>query len=518
MHNNTGLTTSVSSTGSSLTGVDANYLTHMQMWEEIRACNQGAKEVIKLVSNYPQPSYTMSCDGMRFDHLSGDLQLAAQNHAYNRNLANLSRRKEYWARGRFFNTVGKTVESFHGMIWNMPAEEDFSPRMTVIAENINGAGKRIDDMAKEITYSLLLTGRYGILSDMAGSERQPTAAEQDMASRQPKLITYMPENILKAYTMNGAVMDIRLREIAEVPDPEKEFAYKCTKFTRRLFINADGAYENALYNEKDELLSTVIPKASGKPFTIIPFVFYGSDANTPEYSKPPMFDLSHINLGHFVLDCDNRDNLHYHGQGMTIVTSDMQPYEFDERNPAGLDTGAKGKNMLKQGDDVKLLQLEATGAIAAEMERDQERMIQAGAQVVQSNSSTMTLGQKKIETGSSMSTLARISHNTSAGLEKNMEYLAMFAGSPIGDTYKVNSKFITDEMTPELLNVHLALVQGGVLPQTTLNESARQAGLTKKDDETIANDLLEEGSSLTGDSEEVALLKAELEALKAKEE
>jgi hypothetical protein len=90
----------------------------------------------------------------------------------------------------------------------------------------------------------------------------------------------------------------------------------------------------------------------------------------------------------------------------------------------------------------------------------------------------------------------------------------MFAGAPIGDTYKVNSKFVTDEMTPELLNVHLALVQGGVLPQTTLNDSARQAGLTKLDNEQIADELMKDNESLTGINEKEAVLQAEIDALR----
>ena len=70
-------------------------------------------------------------------------------------------------------------------------------------------------------------------------------------------------------------------------------------------------------------------------------------------------------------------------------------------------------------------------------------------------------------------------------------------------------------MTPEMLNAQMAMVQGGVLPSETLNESARRAGLTKLDDEQIKQKLLEDGESLTGDSEEVAQLKAEIEALRS---
>lgn len=492
--------------------VDCEYPTHMQMWEEIDACNQGAKQVIKLVQNRPATVYT-DCPPMAFSHLDSEGRLAANNYITNKNLANAQRRLEYWSRGRFFNAVGKTVESFHGMIHNYRAESDLSPQMEVIAEDITGSGQSIEEFEKSVTYQLILNGRFGGLSDMPSTEVELTRAQQDDSAFRPRVICYEAKRIKRIVVMNGSMVDIRLDEPTTVKSEDDDYSYKCVNYTRRLLL-VNGVYVNQLYDESDDLKEESTPRAGGKALQEIPFVIYGSDSNTPAYSKPPMFDLAHINLGHFTLDCDNRDNLYYHGQGQTNVFTDMESYEFDSMNPAGLDTGAKGKNMFKQGDKVELLQIEATGAIPAEMLRDQDRMIQAGAQLIQPNGQAMTLGQKRIETGSSLSTLGRISHNASKGIEKQLEYLAMFAGSPVGDTYKVNAKFVTDEMTPELLNAHMAMVQGGVLPQATLYESARMAGLTKKDDEKIKEELARDGEELGNLTEREALLQAENEALK----
>jgi len=502
---------------SGLRAVDGNYATHAQMWEETRACNAGAKEVVKLVSSMPAPSYSTLCGQFRYDHLDEELILKAQNLNHNRNLANIQRINEYWKRGRFSNYVGRTLESNHGMMWNHHAEKDLSPKMEYADDNFNGYGLSVDDFAKDCTYELELTGRYGALADMAETSSSMTVAQQDDPALQPRAISYKAEDILAVYVMEGKVVDIRLNEDRTESSVDNEFEYECKQYTRRL-VMIDGTYYNQLFNDKEEKVSEIAPRANGSNFSFIPFVFFGADSNSPAYSKVPLFDLAHINLGHFVLDCDNRDNLHYHGQGTTLVTTDMQAYEFDALNPAGLDTGAKGKNVLKQGDDIKLVQLAATGAIPEEMGRDQERMIQLGAQIVMPAGQNMTLGQKKIEAGASLSTLARISHNTSEGMTTLLGYMAMMKGDTQESTYKVNSKFITDDMTPEMLNAQMAMVQGGVLPSETLNESARRAGLTKLDDEQIKQKLLEDGESLTGDSEEVAQLKAELEALKSGQE
>ena len=274
-------------------------------------------------------------------------------------------------------------------------------------------------------------------------------------------------------------------------------------------------YHNELYNEQGELIESSTPRANGQFLNEIPVVIYGSDFNGPEYSKPPMYDLSEINLGHFVLDCDNRSNLHYHGQGMTVVKTDMDMDEFNEKNPLGLDTGAQGMNIVKQGDDVVKVQIDATGAIPAEMLRDQERMIQIGAQVVQNQAANQTLGAKIIETNGSTSTLARISHNTSEGIEKNLRWLADFIGDTGDIEYKINDKFITDEMTPEKINAHIALVQGGILPSDTLYETARQAGFTKDDNMTI-QEKLDSEQTIEGEGQELAALRAQVESLQSR--
>jgi len=509
---------------SGLREVDCEYPTHLQMWEEIDACNKGAKAVLALVSDEPPSVYLPYCNGLQYNHLDEESQALANSYTHNRNLASTFKRKAYWTRGRFFNALGKTIDSLHGMIHNYQAVSDLSPQMTIIAENITGSGQPIEVMEKVITYQLIKDGRYGGLSDMASTDRQLTGAEQDMPEFRPRVIGYEAKQILRVIVMGGSLVDIRLDEPTTVKCEDDEFSYKCVRYTRRLNLqyaaDKDGnnigkpVYHNTLYDENDDVISQSIPRANGQYLTEIPFVFYGSDANTPEYSTPPVFDIAHLNLGHFSLDCDNRNAINYHCNPMTVVTTDMDPYEFNTRNPAGIDSSADGKNQLKQGDDLKLVQMEATGAAPSEMLRDQDRMVMAGAQLIMPNSSTMTLGQKRIETGSSMSTLGRISHNASAGIEKQLEYLAMFAGAPLGDTYKVNSKFITDEMTPELLNAHVALVQSGALPASTLGGSARAAGLTKLDDDQIKEKLMEESESLTGTPEEVALLQAEIDALK----
>jgi len=275
----------------------------------------------------------------------------------------------------------------------------------------------------------------------------------------------------------------------------------------------DGIYNNQLWNDKKEMIgASVTPKANGKFLTEIPFQFFGADNNSPEYSKVPLYDLANANLGHFVLDCDNRDNLHFHGQGMTNVFTDMNPEEFQESNPNGLDVGAKGRNLFNAGDKVELLQLEATGAIPAEMVRDQERMVMLGAQLVTNASSTQTLGAKEIEVTTSTSTLKRIAFNVTEGIEQCLGWAALFLGESKESTYKINTDFVTDDMSPEMITKQMEMVQGGVLPKATLWETARKVGFTKLDDKTLKAEAEKDSAEMVGMGQDAATVQAAKEA------
>jgi hypothetical protein len=145
------------------------------------------------------------------------------------------------------------------------------------------------------------------------------------------------------------------------------------------------------------------------------------------------------------------------------------------------------------------------------MLRDEDRMVMSGAQLVTDNSANETLGAKRIDANASMSALKRISYNISDGFKQLFTWTSLFLGEESTSVYKLNSDFITDDLTPEMINAHMALVQGGVLPAVTLNEVARKAELTDLDDDEIAQALNDQQMLTGGTSEEMAALQAQLD-------
>ncbi len=468
---------------------DECYSEYLPLWAHVRAAirgKQGAMELIKADAFYGvvKPNYRVT--GSNFNEVS-------------------ERESKYFGRGRFSNFTGRTHDAYIGMIGSVPVDHKLPVKIEGMAENVDGENSTLNDFALEIASELLITARYGVLSNPAMQAGQTQSMAGDNL---PTMIGYNAEQIIYNRVDNGQLQEVRLME--SYWDKADEYEWELKPQLRRLVL-IDGVYTSEVWRD-GSLFESVQPVVNGSVLNYIPFQFYGSENNKPTYDRPVMFDLAHQNLGHFQLDCDNRDNLHYHGQGMTNIFTDNSD-DIGENNPGGIDVGAKGKNIWSAGDRVEILQLEATGAIASEMERDEKRCIMLGAQVVQDSSSNQTLGAKRIESNASTSQLKRISLNTSAGLKQNLMWCAEFAGAnPDEVMVKVNTKFVTDDLTAQDVQAVFAGVQGGLLPDELFLEAVRKAGYTDKDDEEI-KELVDEQAQ--GQSEEMASLMLRIEQLEA---
>jgi len=453
-----------------ITALHPEYRRLLPLWASIRAVLFGKSAVVELKSELPLPEYT--------DTVKGTCNLDTMK--INKRLVT------YLKRGQLLNATARTHDSYTGMIWSHQPEDNIPTSMDYVR-------KYLRENVQKIVADVASLGRYGVLldSDLTVSA---TAAEVEQGIGVPVWVLFKTEQII--YWRKD---EVRLAETYEKQISELD--YETTEQIRRLVL-IDGVYHNQVWRE-DELHEDNIPNVSGSALDYIPFQYFGSDDNSEDATKPPLYDLTEANLGHFMLDCDNRDNLHAHSQGQTNIFI-KDPDAYAEANPNGLNTGAKGVNQFGESDKVEILQIEATGANPAEMLRDQERMIMIGAQLVQDSSGNQTLGAKKIESASSMSTLKRISINVSEGVTQLLNWQAEMTGQTADIAYTLNTEFITDSMTPELLAVHMQLVQMGLLPQATLNESARRAMLTKKTDEELEQELGEQSFNVVGTSQEEA--------------
>lgn len=469
------------------TKLDKGYTDNLPLWAQVRAAIRGKQGAIKLLDG--------ACG------YYGLVSPAYRETVDNYNIVD-KRRKSYFARGRFFNATGRTHDAYVGMVGAKPVETEVPEGLADFVESVDGENSTINDFALEIASELLVTGRYGVLVDPPSNEGKTRSQMQPA-----KLIGYNAEAMPHHVVSGGKLVLVDLLELYWEKEGEE---YECKEQVRRLEL-VDGVYTSKIKRDGDwEQLMT--PSINGQSLNYIPFQFFGSEQNKPIYDRPVMFDLAHENMGHFQLSCDNLENLHYHGQGMTNVFSDADPDSIAEMNPDGIDVGAKGVNQFAQGDRVEILQIAATGAISTEMERVEKRMIMLGAQVTQDAATNQTLGAKEIESNASTSQLKRIAVNTSKGLQWCIEQAALFMSVTGEIKVKVNDQFVTDNMTAQDVAVAFQGVQGGNVPQSVLFNTIRKANYTDKTNEELIDELNEEGA--TGESEELARLRMENDNLR----
>ena len=500
---------------SGLKSKDAQFDEQFQLWSEVRATIKGKYEVLKLITCLPQPQY-------KTYNLAG-LSKAQLTQANACNQATTLRIASYWSRGDYTNFTGRTHESLGGMIYSNEPDVKLAPKLEYLEENADGAGSGLREVVQTMVDDVIAIGRYGILVDMPsqkvdekGNAIKPTQAEMEMSENAPRWIPFKAEQIFYARIAGSShsIDEIRMTEIKSEKKDGSDFDWEDKIFIRRL-VMLKGIYHNELYNDKDELVSSVAPKANGKHWNEIPFVFFGADVNNSEYGKIPLYDIAGTNLKHFVQDCDNADNLHIHSQAVTVLSSSLDGEAFAERNPNGWQVGATSFNLIEQGDKAELLQLDATGAISENMKEKEGRIIMMGAQLVTDINSNQTLGAKKIESNTSMSTLKRVSYNCSKGVEQLQKWTAQMLGETGESTYRLNTEFVTDELTPELITKHMELVQGAVLPKSTLYETARKAGFTELDDKTLKAEAEKDSAEMVGMGQDAAAAQAAKEASEA---
>jgi hypothetical protein len=471
------------------TKLDKGYTENLPLWAQVRAAIRGKQGVIKLLDSEQgyfglvAPSYRITNDN--YDAVS-------------------KRRLAYFARGRFFNITGRTHDAYVGMIGAKPVDIEASDSMEAFIDDVDSEGATMMDFALEIASEVLVTARYGVLVDPPNNEGRTLSG-----MNQSRLVGYRAEAIPNHVVSGGKLTLVDLIELYWEKNGDE---YEQKEQLRRLEL-INGVYTSRIKRE-GEWMDVIEPKIDNETLDYIPFQFIGSENNKPTYDRPVMFDLSHENLGHFQLSCDNLENLHYHGQGMTNVYSSMDIDQFNEMNPNGLDVGAKGVNMLEQGDKVEILQIEATGAIPTEMDRVEKRMIMLGAQVVQDSATNQTLGAKEIESNASTSQLKRIANNISSGLTWCANKAAEFMG--VNDEVKVmvNDQFVTDNLTAQDVLAAFTIFQGGGATLDELNTVKRKANWTMKTNEELAEDLEDEAPT-QGDTEEVAQLRMELDNAKS---
>jgi hypothetical protein len=216
---------------------------------------------------------------------------------------------EYVKRALYYNATGRTVKGLAGGIFQKtPSVEVEGPAKDQI-QDITLAGQTIEMFALNMTEEYLVTGRYGILIDMASEE----ATEP-----RPYWVGYKAEDIINWRFANlggdKELVFVVLREFVEEVDPNDEFITKPVEQYRVLRL-IGSIYSQQIYREVPATpgstekkwigAAPIIPLRRGTPLDFIPF------ALPWVVGQPPLLDLVDVNLSHYRGNADLKHGLHF---------------------------------------------------------------------------------------------------------------------------------------------------------------------------------------------------------------
>ena len=350
----------------------------------------------------------------------------------------------------YTNFVGRTVEALNGALWRKPADIELPKSLEYMREDCTGGGLSLEQFAKDITYDIQQSGRFGILIEYVNGK----------AVFRPYVHESIP-NVRKNGEMRTKVV---LSQKYVVSDDGFE-AELDDEFLVQALI--DTTYVQQVWRN-GEWFSEVEPlDYNGNKFDSIPFVFAGSKNNDETIDMPPIAALADVNIAHYRNSASVERSGWIMGEPMLVIApGDNLPTDHFKNDPirfgvsSGVNVGTNGSMNILQANP---------NTLAQELQKEKvEQMLLIGARLAETNSSNETATGAAIRYGAETSVLSTIAHNVSSAIEQALGYAEMFMSeSPTYESkFQIGTDFFAQAPDAQLLNVMLMIAdRGKYMPQ-----------------------------------------------------
>jgi len=373
------------------------------------------------------------------------------------------RYEQYISRAYWMGMTGRTKEALTGMVFRKSPSKDLPPALEAMIEDIDGAGQSLEQLAKDIVGDEMTVGRYGLLVDYPDAPMGMDSETERSMGLRPTIAAYPSESIIN-WRFEGVkgrkqLTLVVLRESVET-DTGDEFSYNY-EWRYRVLRLREGVYTQAVYDEGGRLTEEeYTPRmAGGLPFDHIPFHMIGSTNNFPDPDVAPLYDLAVLNIGHYQVTADHRENLFVHGQMTLGIAGKMTYEEFKAANPNGVMVGARQGHYLGEGGSFTSVTAPESSSLRTALQDIESQMVALGARLVRSGGGAETAEAARINASAEASTLDNLVNNVSEGIEAALEDMARFIGvDPDLVQYRLNNQFWDANLSSQ----DLQAIQGGV--------------------------------------------------------
>lgn len=403
------------------------------------------------------------------------------------------RYEAYKKRAVYTNITGRTKSGMIGAAFRKPPELDLSGDLEFLAEDADGAGQSIDQMAKGSLSRLLTTGRDGLLVDHPETEEGLTAEDQAKLDHKPYIKSYSAQSIInwKVESVGGrAVLVLVVLKESYAEDQEDEFSHEEKEQYRVLRLRDDG-YTQQVYRGGEAYTDEVYPSTSDKGrWPEIPFFFIGAVNNDPSVDEIPLADIAEENIAHYRNSADLEENCFIHGQLTLGVQTNLSSAQFEEANPTGIEVGARKGHFLGETGAFHSVQAEPNQLSDNLMERKEARMLMLGARLVEQRNPQETATAAKIDAAGSNSVLGDLVANVEEAYQTCINWCAEFAGDSHKNTILMNREFFPGSVDAHNWSAAIQLFDRGAIAKVDLQRLAKSADILEEDrtEEEIDNE------------------------------
>lgn len=374
----------------------------------------------------------------------------------------------YRTRSSFFNTVEKTTNALIGIMTRK------KPVINGVESIYCGHESSFEEFVQSALKEMLLGSRIGVLVDFDEKMNQPYLTLYDY----PNIINWSNEYIV-------------LREHFYRPSEKDRYEHEYVTQYRELTFDENGLYIVNIWREsgkKFQIVETYQPTQVGKPLTYIPFYIANQNDTTFASYKPPLLNLSEINIEHFKLSVDLAHGLHFTALPQPFISGD-----FAGEVPNSIAIGSPNVWQLTQGSQVGYLEFTGNGLskIESSIETKQQQMAVIGSRMLQQDKKGVegadTIAMR--QAGENASLVAMVTSLESALVKAMVDYSTWIGREVTVDFIKDFTPAVDTETVKMLIDAY----NQGVISLDAL--------VQKMYESELIDDVQEELAKLKGDTQ-----------------
>jgi hypothetical protein len=406
---------------------------------------------------------------------------------------NKERYAQYLQRASFYPVTEMTCEGLLGQVFDVDPIIEVPDDFDFIKEDATGSGIKLRQAAQMCLAQVLSYGRYGILVDYPDME---TVTRQDvqLGFARPILAMYTPFDIINWRVINkGAKTLLTLVVFAEcyvISDDGFEVKEGYQWRVCRCDETTEWKYQVELWEEdgNDYVVREIYSPtdANGNPLEFIPFTFVGSMNNDPSPDQPPLYGIASLNIKHYRNSADYEDSVYMVGQPTPVATG-LDKTWVDEVLNGKMELGSRGIVPLPKGATFTLAQVTANGMVKEAMDQKEQQLVALGAQLIQPQNVSRTLGEAKMDKNTQTSILAKCAQNVNDAFTLALSWCGLFMHGEAYDPNEVylqlSTTFAITKLSPQEQQQLIANWQGGAITFNEMRAQLRMGGIATEDDE-----------------------------------